>query len=283
MPMLFSKRYGHGDTAIQIDGLDQRTCTGLWNALYRELWSRHGQASGTYRDAGDAILLAYWDAIFASPLDAYSHSTHGQIQFMTRVKRCFTVPEAPWYQLLDIVELTILSAPGEIATNLTRAVNEVFARERAAFRMIGGYAVPVADGLEVDALETAIQSPALGEGAREHIQQAVKLFANRDNPDYRNAVKEAISAVEAACKQLVNKPSATLPDALSILEKRRPLHTAFKTALTKLYAYTSDADGIRHGTIGRSEIDFADAKFMLVTCAAFVNYLLIIYSEQRES
>jgi hypothetical protein len=45
-------------------------------------------------------------------------------------------------------------------------------------------------------------------------------------------------------------------------------------AFVKLYGYTSDADGIRHALMDESDLASEDAKFMLVLCSAFVNYLL---------
>ena len=43
----------------------------------------------------------------------------------------------------------------------------------------------------------------------------------------------------------------------------------------KLYGYTSDESGIRHaGRIDGKGTTFAEAKFMLIACSAFVNYLI---------
>jgi hypothetical protein len=60
------------------------------------------------------------------------------------------------------------------------------------------------------------------------------------------------------------------------LEKRINFHPALKEAFDKLYGWTSDAEGIRHG-LGLMEepnLEFEDAKFMLVACSAFINFLL---------
>lgn len=46
-----------------------------------------------------------------------------------------------------------------------------------------------------------------------------------------------------------------------------------RAALGNLYGYTSDGDGIRHSLLEEPNLDYSDAKFMLVTCSAFVNYL----------
>lgn len=46
-----------------------------------------------------------------------------------------------------------------------------------------------------------------------------------------------------------------------------------ETAFSKMYAYTGDAEGIRHALMEETNLGFEDAKFMLVSCSAFVNYL----------
>ena len=52
------------------------------------------------------------------------------------------------------------------------------------------------------------------------------------------------------------------------------IHPALKTAFEKLYGYTSDANGIRHANgIGEGNSTFAEAKYMLISCSAFINYL----------
>jgi len=56
-------------------------------------------------------------------------------------------------------------------------------------------------------------------------------------------------------------------------DKGIELHPALKSSFSSLYGYTNDADGIRHALLEESTLDFDDAKFMLVSCSAFVNYL----------
>jgi hypothetical protein len=70
-------------------------------------------------------------------------------------------------------------------------------------------------------------------------------------------------------------PKATLGPALSAVEKKTALHTVLKEAFQKLYGYTSDAQGIRHALMDETTLDMEDAKFMLVSCSAFVNYLVV--------
>jgi hypothetical protein len=41
----------------------------------------------------------------------------------------------------------------------------------------------------------------------------------------------------------------------------------------KLYAYTSDEDGVRHAMLEEPDLTVADAKFFLLSCTSFINYL----------
>lgn len=102
----------------------------------------------------------------------------------------------------------------------------------------------------------------------------MSLLSDRSNPDYRNSIKESISAVESACQVITGSKSASLGDALKKLDKNIEIHSALKQAFLKLYGYTSNEDGIRHAIFDKSEISFSDAKYMLVSCSAFTNYII---------
>jgi len=101
----------------------------------------------------------------------------------------------------------------------------------------------------------------------------LQLLSDRENPDYRNSIKESISAIEAACKHLCGSQKGDLNAALDRLHAQRPLHPALKNAISTLYGWTSDDSGIRHAIKDANRVERADAQFMLVTCSAFVNYL----------
>ncbi len=102
----------------------------------------------------------------------------------------------------------------------------------------------------------------------------MKKLADRQNPDYRNSIKESISAVESLCCIIADGKKATLGDALKIIKDKIPLHTALEKAFQKLYGYTSNAEGIRHALMDESSLSQEDAIFMLVSCSTFTNYLV---------
>jgi hypothetical protein len=111
-------------------------------------------------------------------------------------------------------------------------------------------------------------------GAHEHISQALVLFGKRPEPDHRNAVKEAISAVEGIVKIIEGVRGGGLSSALNALSKRIEIHPAFKEGLEKLYGFTSDEDGVRHAIMDEPNVGEEDARFMIVACSAAVNWII---------
>jgi hypothetical protein len=95
---------------------------------------------------------------------------------------------------------------------------------------------------------------------------------------------DAISLVLANenYNSLTADEKATLGDALKQLEKRGlSIHPCLKTAFSKLYGYTTDQGGIRHAEgMFESNVTFEEAKFMLVSCSAFINYLIAEYGKR---
>jgi hypothetical protein len=51
------------------------------------------------------------------------------------------------------------------------------------------------------------------------------------------------------------------------------MHPALRKSLSALYGYTSDEQGIRHAMLDEPKLTAADAKFLLVACSAFINYM----------
>ena len=160
-------------------------------------------------------------------------------------------------------------------------VNDYFTRECVGYRFIDGIIVPISDTYEVNALEEALTNRY--EPVYQHLSKANKFLADRDKPDYENSIKESISAVEAICEIItgIKGKEATLGTMLKKLEENGvEIHPALKSAFSILYGYTSDANGIRHaGDIGGKASTFEEAKFMLVSCSAFINYLTALSAD----
>ncbi len=150
--------------------------------------------------------------------------------------------------------------------------NRIFEEEYMGYRFVNKLITPITDENEIEAINEATNIEYIS--VRNHIDKALHYLSDRDKPDYENSIKESISAVEAMCVTILGE-KATLGAALKQLEKKGLiLHHGLKSAFEKLYGYTSDAAGIRHaGDIGGKDSTFDEAKFMMISCCAFINYL----------
>lgn len=158
--------------------------------------------------------------------------------------------------------------------NFIKALNQALIEENSAYRISqNGLVLPISNEEElevVNEVNKTTYSPV-----NEHIQKAISLF-KKEPSDYANSIKESISAVEALCQIIIGDEKATLGKAIKKLkEKGVIIPPALEEAFNKLYGYTSNAWGIRHAlSEGDTPPTFDDAKYMLVSCSAFVNYLI---------
>lgn len=160
--------------------------------------------------------------------------------------------------------------------DFSSAFNAVFEKEYVGYRFINRIIMKITSNDEIEAIEDATKTPY--NVVNNHLLKAQTFLANRENPDYENSIKESISAVEALCAILtdVKGANSSLGKTLDKLESKNiKIHVSLKEGFKKLFGYTSDANGIRHaGDIGGAASTFNEAKFMLVTCSAFINYLI---------
>ena len=178
-----------------------------------------------------------------------------------------------WFEVYDFLEYLVPEIDAEIKNN----VNDVLETECSGYRFVGDKITPIVGEVEIREVEQAAEgcdSYRL-EGAQKHLEAALEKLSDRQNPDYRNSIKESISAVESVCVIISGDPKATLRQALKKIKDLVGLHPALEKGMSSIYGYTSDADGIRHAMIEESDCDLADAKYMLVSCSAFINYLIM--------
>jgi len=143
----------------------------------------------------------------------------------------------------------------------------------SGWRFVGDEIAPITSDEEIAEIEKALEPIGSLTPVTTHLRTALEFLSDKKSPDYRNSIKESISAVEAICRLTTGSSKATLGQALKVIKDKITLHPALEQAFSKLYGYTSDADGIRHSLLDEPNIHFEDAKFMLVSCSAFINYL----------
>lgn len=186
-----------------------------------------------------------------------------------------------WYEKFDIIEdsLSYLRLFDEKTNKLVSCygylkndLNSEFERLNVGHRIVDEYIIDIISDEEIAAVELAVERS--DEQVKDHLQNAIMLYSQRPDADYRNSIKESISAVEAFCRKKTSEN--TLGKALKKMEVNGvPIHPRLKSAFEQLYAYTNDGNtGIRHALIEAEYIPSnAESLFMLVSCSALINYL----------
>jgi len=190
----------------------------------------------------------------------------------------------PWYGVYNLIEHIASSGLlepvfGETKTNTQlyiRHVNAILAAERSGYRFLDGKIVPLSNSAEVAAVAEAVSSSARPglEGVNEHLKKALSALGQKPKPDYHNAIKDAVLAVEATARLLGANEGDGLDRPLTILAEKTKLDPAMKKAFLALYGYSSGPKGIRHAMMDQSDVGFDEAKFMVIACSAFVNFLI---------
>jgi len=271
--MRFSEKHGHKPVkqTIQSESMDDALRNSLWNALQSVIWNSH-KSSTPYSYTKDSslygILCLYWSQYFKFPVDEIPRNLPESIW---KIRSYFF--DCPWYEVYDFIEFSS-HLLGKGRPRFIAICNDALEREISGFRLVDDQIIPITSSTELDAIEESLTNTSSHIGANEHLRRALELLSDRNVPDFRNSIKESISAVEAVAQAITDDPSATLGAALKAISGQATMHPALNRSLSALYGYTSDSGGIRHALLDEPNLDFVDAKFMLVACSAFVNYLI---------
>jgi hypothetical protein len=271
--MRFSERYKFKPIreAIQIDSIDAALRNSLWSFLQLYIWDSvvtDRYTGGSFFDMNESIynlFLQLWLNHFKLPVDTLRDNWIDTCEWLR--ERFF---EFKWYEVYDFIEFVACNYPLQNKKNFIDACNQSMERECSAYRFVDRIITRITDEEEVESIEQALKK---SKGpVRTHLQTALEKLSNREKPDYRNSIKESISAVESLVENALGA-KGTLGKLTKKLEEDAGLHPALAKALNNLYGYTSDADGIRHAIHESEQLSFEDAKFFLVICSAFANLI----------
>lgn len=272
----FSQKYGYKPvkSIVQFESMDDDLRNGLWNALYIEYWERMHSAYIQEDTSGIKWLMRrMWLDFFKKPIDTLPPGwSVARNQIRTYFFKC------PWNEVYDFVQFVANNYPHDaVNESFVEYCNNILQREVSGYRFVGDVITPITAEEEIAEIEEALRGTKSLKLVAIHLKSALDLFSDRQSPDYRNSIKESISAVETICNLIAKKEKATLGEALKTITatNKVELHSALQKSFSSLYGYTSDADGIRHSLLDEPNLDFEDSKFMLVSCAAFINYLKV--------
>ncbi len=183
--------------------------------FYRVIWS-----PASYQDIElfELFSEALWFHFFKEPIDSRPGPSD---KILEQIRGRFFGYE--WFEVYDFLEFVVGHYQTSATARLAEYLNLILERELSGYRFVSGLLTDITSAQELEMLETALTDSQFP-GVDAHLQQALELYANRKNPDYRNSIKESISAVESMARIVSEKPKATLHDALKAIEKKGLLH-----------------------------------------------------------
>lgn len=266
--MRFSQRKGltPASKAFQLESIDDELRNGLWDAV---IFALDGFNTQFINSNTRTIFFPYWHLYFKAPTDTIPNQFD---RVVTIFRKYFF--DAEWFQVYDFLEFTAEHYPYKKPEPFKAFTNTVLERENSAYRFVGKEIAQITSQIEIDSINEALELTKKISGINAHIESALEYLSDRKNPDYRNSIKESISAVEAVCIEVTGENGATLGKLLGVLHRKKIIHKSMRHAFEQLYNYTSDADGIRHAMLEETDLSYEDAKYFLVVCSAFVNFVL---------
>ncbi|MCC2334388.1 AbiJ-NTD4 domain-containing protein [Cellulomonas wangsupingiae] len=266
--MRFSQRIGATEvrSLIQVETIDMPLRNKLWSLIYLHLSPESESGLGVRSSRYQKLYHDAWLNLLERPIDEMPRYVSRVVDVMREY-----FYGADWFRPYDMLEFCLTRQNG-FGADAIKMANRTLEEHLSGYRFVSEKLVPVTDDSHVQAIEDALS--VANAPARIHLRKSLALLGERQSPDVENAMKEAISAVEATCSALVGKPGSTLGEALKKMEESEVLlHPALKGSWLKMYGYTSGADGIRHALQGESSATVDDALYFLIACSAFVSLL----------
>lgn len=257
---------------IQLESMDKDLRNSLWSLLSIYYWEKYIPTHDMVENSAlENFIQVLWLNFFKTPIDSIPFA---MTDCRASIREYYFKTE--WYNVYDFIEFVASNGPHGSKSEFITECNNFLERENSGYRFVDNLITGITSEVEILSIEEAINKSTKYGGVKKHLQTALDHLSDRKNPDYRNSIKESISAVESLAKQISGKKTATLGEIVKELEKDGILHKALKNAFSSLYGYTSDAKGIRHALLDKSKLTKSDAQFMLVCCSAFINYVIDI-------
>jgi hypothetical protein len=114
---------------------------------------------------------------------------------------------------------------------------------------------------------------------QEHWGKATQ-YLQSGTPDFPNAAKEAVCAVEALAQIVTRQSSATLGECIKSLRTSKRIASPLLKGLEELWGFTSDSPGVRHGSSRAITLTAAEARYVVDQAAAALLLVLTLDSDE---
>ncbi|KTD25148.1 AbiJ-NTD4 domain-containing protein [Legionella maceachernii] len=265
----FSERNGLITKPLQKNEINDQLKNRLWSLIYTLFTNQiipeiTGYDHDHWSKEFEKITKQCWGDFFFLQMDMFPYDPD---RFIKRIKLEFF--NLSWEKIYDLLEF--------FAKNLSNKksfifdCNQILEQENSAYRFVDTAIVEIISQKEIESLECSLTSPYWQ--VNEHINKAIGFLSNRLAPDFKNCVKESVSAVEALAKIITKKPNGTLGKLAQNPNLKLP--NTLQEAIKKIYGFASDKGGVRHANKDEAgDLTYHDALFIAITCSAIINYII---------
>jgi hypothetical protein len=260
---------------VQIKSMNNSLRIDLWNVYYLFFCERLTN-SDRYSGHLKQIHFRVWIHFLKREVDSYPE--YNLKSYINIIKDFIKNEE--WYIVYKLFEFTLSQIDDDDYQDLEiesfdTFINSKLKENNAGYTLIQNIFVPITNETEIQEVEKVFENSNLYmlNGLKSHLHSAISNLSNKEKPDYRNSIKESISMVEIVAR-IIEPKENTLGKALNKLSKNQHINSTFKSAVEKLYAYTNGKNGIRHAMMEDESINIEDARYFLIACSAFSNYLI---------
>lgn len=187
-----------------------------------------------------------------------------------------------WIDVYEALEEEFSNARGQARSDIERAVNRALSRSGIAYEMRDGwfeFYEPVASEFETrhDEDEALASLTDEFESVRKQYLNALRNLRSKP-ANLEGAVADALNALEGVAKIVAERPQATLSDVARNLFPGSPgYHAPLRQAIDKLYAYSNQLPGSRHGRYAEPEIAHAETVMVVRTAGAIITFLVTLH------
>ena len=276
---LFSIRNGYRETKlIEKEVIPDSLKNMIWNLLDYKVF--HNDGIDFYDDYSihfHVISFNFRHRFFNITVDGRSDDCAREKKYLRDLYFKSNFPR--FYDLLEfLINLSVNNNDVNVDSESLKAqCNGVFEEKKIQFRFIGNQIAPITDEHEIEEINKATQN----EWGGYHISQALELYKSNP-PDYRNSIKESISAVEAVYRKITGEEHQDIGSGMKALkEKGIIIPSVLKEGFSKIYGWTCTENGIRHALMDPSvKVGENEARLMLVMCSTYINYLKVLCNQK---
>jgi hypothetical protein len=258
--------------ALSLKEASEPLRTGIWNTCHEWIFPGETYYYERYR--------ALMEVLYSELLNLPTYSVPASVSEGRRVLHEW-VMTAQWYEFYEFVEtLPVLARLqnreyGErLLEEQIDKINFELERHGSPYRFVKDLLVPITSEDELAEIKSATAWAGKFGPAANHINEALAHIARRPDPNYEDSVKQSWCAVESALWIAIGDKPELSPTLRRFQEMYGQLHPCLSQVILKLHGYASDEEGVRHAATGPAQVGEAEARMMLVTCSAMMNFII---------